>query len=70
MLRSDLCDYSDASIVVKWDVTLTKATNENFIDVRNRFLAFENNAPFTDCILKVNGVLINNAEHLDVAMLV
>ena len=70
MLRSDLCDYSDASIVVKWDVTLTKATNENLIDVRNRFLAFENNAPFTDCILKVNGVLINNAEHLDVAMLV
>ena len=24
------------------------------------FFAFKNNAPFTDCILKVNGVLIDN----------
>ena len=57
MLRSDFCDYSNVYIIVKWDITLTKAANENFIDVRNGFLAFENNALFADCILKVNGVL-------------
>ena len=44
MLRSDLCDYSNAYMVAKEDITLTKDTNENFIDMRNRFLAFKNNA--------------------------
>ena len=70
MLRSDLCDYSDGYIVVKGDVTLTKATNENVIDARIKFVAFKNNAPFTDCVLNINGVLINNAENLDVIMLI
>ena len=50
MLRSDLCNFSDAYIVVKGDITFTKAANRDFIDVRNRFLAFKNNAPFTSCI--------------------
>ena len=50
MLRSDLCDYSNAYIVVKGDITLTKPADKNFIGVRDRFLAFKNNAPFTDCI--------------------
>ena len=68
MLWSDLCGYSDAYIVVKGDVTLTKKVNRNFIDVRNRFLAFTNNVPITDCISKINSVLIDNAEDLDVVM--
>ena len=55
MLMSDLCDYNDAA-------------NENCIDLRNRILAFKNNAPFTDCISKINGALIDNAENLDVVM--
>ena len=50
MLGSDLCNYSDAYIVVKGNLTLTEAANRNFIDVRNRCLAFKNNAPFTNCI--------------------
>ena len=37
MLRSDLCDYSDAYIVVKGDIILRKRTARNFIDTRNRF---------------------------------
>ena len=35
---------------------------------KNRSLAFENNAPFTNCISKINNVLIDNAEDLDVVM--
>ena len=54
ILRSDLCDYSDACIVVKGDIILRKRTTRNFIDTRNRFLAFKNNAPFTNCISKIN----------------
>ena len=68
ILRSDLCDFSDAHIVVKGNITLTKAANRNFIDLRNRFLAFKNNTPFTNCISKVNNVLIDNAEDLDIVM--
>ena len=68
MLRSDLCDYSDAYIVVKGDITLTKTNGRGIIDIRNRFLAFKNNAPFTNCISKINNVLIDNAEDLDILM--
>ena len=52
-------------IVAEGDITLIKTADRNFIEVRNRFSAFENNAPFTDCILKINRVLIDNAEDLD-----
>ena len=68
MLRSDLCDVSDAYIAVKETFTLTKTDGRGFIDIRNRFLAFKNNAPFINCILKMNNVLIDNAEDLDVVM--
>ena len=47
MLRSDLCDFSDAYIVVKRDITLEKENRRGFIDIKNRFSAFKNNAPFT-----------------------
>ena len=68
MLRSDLCDYSDAYVVVKGDITLTETNGRGIIDVRNRFLAFKNNAPFTNCISKINNVLIDSAEYLDVVI--
>ena len=52
-------------IVAEGDITLIKTADRNFIEVRNRFSAFQNNAPFTDCILKINRVLIDNPEYLD-----
>ena len=68
MLRSDLCDFSDAYIVVQRSITLAKTDRRRFIDIRNRFLAFKNNAPFTNCISQINNVLIDKAEDLDVVM--
>ena len=68
MLRSDLCDFSDAYIVVKGHITLTKAANRDFIDLRGSFLAFRNNAPFTNCISKINNVLTDNAGDLNIVM--
>ena len=65
MLRSDKCDYSDAYIVVKGKFTVTNSDN----DVYYKKLAFENNAPFTSCISKINNTLIDNAEDLDIVML-
>ena len=53
---------------MKGTITLTKINARDFIDMRNRFLAFKSNAPFTNCISKINNVLIDNAEDLDVVM--
>ena len=69
MLRPDLCDFSDAYIIVKGTITLTKTNRRGFIDKRNRFLAFKNDAPFTNCISKINNVLIDTVDDLDVVML-
>ena len=65
MLRSDLCDFSDAYIDVKGEVTVTGGSNNSR---KNRPLAFKNNAPFINCISKINNVLIDNAIDLDVVM--
>ena len=88
MLRSDLCNYSDAYIVVKGTITVDKKTftADDFEAPNNRAanatatntannnafsekkLVFKNNAPFIDCISKINGVKIDNAGDLDVVM--
>ena len=62
MLRSD---FSDAYIVVEGDIILE---GDNDANKRNKNLAFKNNAPFINCISKINGVKIDNAEDLDVVM--
>ena len=64
MLKSDLCDFSDAYIVVKGTITDVRPNNTK----RNKATAFKNNAQFINCISKINGVKIDNAEDLDVAM--
>ena len=69
MLRSDLCDYNDAYIVVKAIVTVSANAGVNNIrDKKNRPLAFKNNTPFVSSISKINGVLIENADNLDIVM--
>ena len=64
MLRSDLCDFNDAYVVVKGTVTVTNPYNAK----RNKEVAFKNNARFINCISKINGLNIDNAEDLDVIM--
>ena len=64
MLRSDLCDYSDAYIVVKGTITVARPNNNTY----GKKLAFKNNAPFNSCITKINNTLIDNAEDLDIVM--
>ena len=65
MLRSDLCDFNDACIVVKGDITLE---GDNDANKQNKNVTFENNAPFINCISKIYGIKIDNAEDLDVVM--
>ena len=66
MFRSDLRDFSDAYIVVKGIVTVS--ADERDRDEINRQGILKNNAPFISRISKINGVLVENAEDLDIAM--
>ena len=64
MLRSDLCDYSNAYIAVKGTITIVRPNGAK----RNKEVTFKNNAPFINCISKINGAKIDNAEDLDVVI--
>ena len=72
MLRSNLCDYSDAYILVKGTFTVTAPgvnNNANNIrDKRNRPVILKNNAPFVSCITRINGESIENADDLNIVM--
>ena len=65
MLRSDLCDYSDAYEWVKGTITVANPNNNVNFDRR---LTLRNNAPFISCVSKINGELVENAEDLDIVM--
>ena len=55
MLRSDLCDYADAYILVSGTITVTaNAGAKNIRDKKNRPLILKNNTLFNSCITMVN----------------
>ena len=60
----NLCNYSDAYIVVKGTITIVRPNNAK----RNKSVVFKNNAPFINRILKIDGIKIDHAEDLDVVM--
>ena len=82
MLRPELCDYSDAYILVIGNITAVKkafaandfeapnntVANAKATDTANnnlsgeKKLVFKNNAPFINCISKINSIKIDNAE--------
>ena len=65
MLRSDLCNYSDAYIVVKGTVTVEGDNDDKKI---NKKLTFNNNAPFRSCISKISNTFIDKAEDLGIVI--
>ena len=69
MLRSDLCEYADAYILVNGTITVMAAADANNIrDEKNRKLILKHNAPFASCITRINGELIEDADDLDIVM--
>ena len=67
MVRSDLCDCSNAYIVTKGTIDLlAAAVNEN--DKTQKNVAFKNNALFRSIISKINSTFIDSAEVLDIVM--
>ena len=69
MLRSDLCDYADAYILVNGTITVrANAGANNTRDKKGRKLILKNNAPFVSCITRINNELIEDADDLDIVM--
>ena len=60
MLRSDLCDYSDAYTVLKGTTTVEGDDDDDDAKNRNKTLNFKNNAPFPSCVLKIKNTFIDN----------
>ena len=71
MLRSNLCDYRDAYILVNGRITITGAgddANAKQPDERDKGVRFKNYAPFTKCISRINDREIDNAKDIDIVM--
>ena len=71
MLKSSLCGYSDAYILVKGRITITGAEDDaaaRQADERGKGVAFKNCAPFINCINEINNTLIDNCKDLDFVM--
>ena len=71
MIRSNLCDYADAYILLKGTITITGAGNNNYArqtDERNKNLIFKNFALFTKCISRTNNTETDNAQDIDIVM--
>ena len=56
MLKSSLCDYSDACILISGTITIIREGDNDAAkraDERNKGLIFKNCASFTDCSLAI-----------------
>ena len=63
MITSNLCDYSDSYIRVRGNITVPNtAAAGAAVNNANKKVIFENSAPFTDCITKINNTQVDDAQ--------
>ena len=69
MLRSSLCNYSDAYILDKGNISINNTAGAGAdANNTNKKVIFKNCAPFTDCISKINNTQVDNANDMDKVM--
>ena len=69
MLKSSLCDYSDAYIPVKSNITVANTTvAPAAANNVNKKVIFKNGATFTNCLSKINNTQVDNAKDKDEIM--
>ena len=71
MLKSSLCDYADAYILVKRTITINGAGNDaaaRQTDERNKGMIFKSCAPFIKCISKIKNKEIDNDQDFNAVM--
>ena len=72
MIGSDVCDYSDAFIFASGTITITGEGDGHAskrANKREKEVIFKNCAPFTKCISSINNTQIDNAEDIDLGIL-
>ena len=69
MLKSSLCDYSDAYILIKGNITVnnTVAADADANKI-NKKVTFKNCAVFTDCISEIDNTQVDNVKCIDIVM--
>ena len=60
-LESNLCDYSDAYILVTGNINITGGND-------NIKVAFKNCVPFKKCRTEINETFVDEAEHINIAV--
>ena len=69
MLKSSLCDYSDAYILAKGTIIVpSTSAADAAANNANKNLIIEGSASFTDCISEVNNIVVDNAKDIDVVI--
>ena len=68
MLRSSLCDYSDAFILVKGTIRVANTAAAGAANNANKKVIFKNCALFTSCISRINNTKIYDAHYIGVVV--
>ena len=72
MLKSSLCDYSDAYVLVSGTITIRGGQMILLKKIKkhkgNKRVIFRNCARFTECASGTNNTKINHAKDLDIVM--
>ena len=69
MLKSSLCDYSDAYILVMGTISVNNTAGAGAgANNINKKVIFKSCAPFTNCISEINNTQIDNAKDIDIVM--
>ena len=69
MIRSNLCDFSDAYILVKGTITVPNTAAAGVsVNNTNKKVILKNCVPFTDCITKINNTQVDDAPDINIVM--
>ena len=71
MLKSSLCDYSDAYILIKGTIAVVGEGADaagRHADERDKDVAFKNCAPFINCISEINNTQVDSAKDINIVM--
>ena len=69
MVRSSLCHYSDAYILVKGTIAVPNmAAAAAVVNNSNKKVVFKNCASFTDCIFEIDDTQVDDAQKIDIVI--
>ena len=68
MLRSSLCDYSDAYILVSATITVPNTVAVGSAANNRKYTINKNCTPFSNCITEINNTQTDNAKTIDIAI--